>query len=445
MQPWTREELHRFAPPPARRERDEEHEDERLTIHAAYIQTLLESWQGIVNGGVNTPLRLAMFLSIVGHETGGFTIGDENCTWSYARMCELWPQRFKATDPVMRARFMACRGNEESIAELAYGGWNDLGKRLGNNQPGDGFAFRGRGLFQSTGRACYMQLGEAIGLDLVGDPDQLDDPRVSIQVVLWHWQRYRLGEMADRNHLRAVHNQINRGNPHSSKDPIGWESRQRWFRRAWEIFGRGASLPSPLDLTVGAHGPEVRAAQMRLRELGYAVGAPDGIFGHETRRGLAAFKSDWHAATGMELEPGDVIGQATREALAVAGPIKRPERELMTVADLKAAGSTEVAAGLNLQNLAKPVLALSAIGGVASGEGTPQPPPVDPTPALQQAVGWVPTAKAIIVPVIEAAQWAVKHWWWVGGIALAVWLYADGWLVIRARLRAARQGLNLWR
>jgi hypothetical protein len=339
-------------------------------------------------------------------------------------------------------RYAACRGDDEKLAEMAYGGWNDLGRKLGNTEPGDGWSYRGGGPFQGTGRSWYQEVGDAIGVDLESDPDQIEDPRIAIKVCVWYWKRYRLADFADRNYLRAVQNQINRGNPFSKYDPNGWPSRQRWFDKAWGIWHRGKSLPSPLDLGIGAQGSDVKASQIRLRELGYPCGVADGIFGHDTRRAVAAFKVDWLSGGGSQLEPMEIIGPATREALAVASPIRRPEREAMTVAELKSAGSTEVAAGEQGKIAGKIMLGLGAIGGATQG-GTDAR--VDPTPVLTDAVGWVPHARSVVMPVIEAGQWAVKHWWWVAAISLGVWYWAKGHQIVMARLAAARQGLNMWR
>ena len=66
--------------------------------------------------GIDTPIRQAMFLANVGHESGGLHYSTE-----------LWGP---------------------TLAQEGYEGRKDLG----NTQPGDGVRFRGHGLIQTTGR-----------------------------------------------------------------------------------------------------------------------------------------------------------------------------------------------------------------------------------------------------------------------------------------------------
>lgn len=52
-----------------------------------------------------------------------------------------------------------------------------VARELGNDHPGDGVLFRGRGLAQITGRGLYARFSKIIGADLVANPDlalQLD-------------------------------------------------------------------------------------------------------------------------------------------------------------------------------------------------------------------------------------------------------------------------------
>ncbi len=73
----------------------------------------------------------------------------------------------------------------------------DRRRDLGNNQPGDGARFRGRGFVQLTGRANYLRYGLALGVDLIDRPDLANAPEVAASLLA----RY-LADQADA--LRAA-------------------------------------------------------------------------------------------------------------------------------------------------------------------------------------------------------------------------------------------------
>lgn len=62
-----------------------------------------------------------------------------------------------------------------------------LAKRLGNTPEadGDGVFFAGRGLVQITGRYNYTKAGEALGVDLLSDPDKALDPDNAVRILIW--------------------------------------------------------------------------------------------------------------------------------------------------------------------------------------------------------------------------------------------------------------------
>lgn len=54
---------------------------------------------------------------------------------------------------------------------------------LGNTEPGDGARFCGRGFIQLTGRANYAKYGDRVGVDLLANPDQANEPNLAAQLL----------------------------------------------------------------------------------------------------------------------------------------------------------------------------------------------------------------------------------------------------------------------
>jgi len=83
----------------------------------------------------------------------------------------------------------------EYASGRAYEGRADLG----NTQPGDGVRFRGRGIFQTTGRANYLQLGIRQGhRDLfVNNPELLEQPDHAVWSACEYWRTRGLGDISN--------------------------------------------------------------------------------------------------------------------------------------------------------------------------------------------------------------------------------------------------------
>lgn len=91
----------------------------------------------------------------------------------------------------------------KTLREYASGSAYEGRADLGNTQPGDGIRFRGRGIFQTTGRANYLQLGIKKGRrDLfINAPELLEQPEYAVWSACEFWQTRGLNDAA--NHADA--------------------------------------------------------------------------------------------------------------------------------------------------------------------------------------------------------------------------------------------------
>ncbi|WP_433770924.1 glycoside hydrolase family 19 protein [Pseudomonas putida] len=82
---------------------------------------------------------------------------------------------------------------------------------LGNTVPGDGFKYRGRGLIQITGRANYRGCGEALNVDLISQPELLEQPQYACLSAAWFWASRGLNTLADAGDFDKITRRINGG------------------------------------------------------------------------------------------------------------------------------------------------------------------------------------------------------------------------------------------
>ena len=149
--------------------------------------------------GIVTRLRIAAFIAQIGHESGQLTRLVENLNYSAEGLMKTWPSRFDLVRATAAAR------KPEQIANIVYAG------RMGNTEPGDGWKYRGRGLFQVTGRANYAACGEALGLDLINQPTLLEQPQYAAMSAAWFWSMKDLNTLADKGDFVKTTRRINGG------------------------------------------------------------------------------------------------------------------------------------------------------------------------------------------------------------------------------------------
>ncbi len=178
---------------------------------------------------INTPQRIAAFLAQTSHESGGYTMLIENLNYRAATLAACWPNRFAVLGPdkkpirengklVPTAVANSIAGKPELIANLVYS------NRMGNGpaESGEGWLYRGRGLKQLTGKDNMRRCGEALGLDLINEPDLLLTPINAARSAGWFWKANNLSAFADAGDIKGMTKKINGG-------LIGYEQRQALY------------------------------------------------------------------------------------------------------------------------------------------------------------------------------------------------------------------------
>lgn len=221
--------------------------DQIITDLEKYLDEYLQKYN------VNTWLRICHFLAQAAHESASF------------------------------------RTLEEYASGAAYEGRKDLG----NVKAGDGVRYKGRGIFQLTGRANYKAYGEKIGYNLEYDPKLAADPKISVLTALEYWNSKSLSTAADRDDIMTITRRINGGTN-------GLEDRKKYLDRCKKIIPKDFKLGEPLSVVkddpvnvsvakAGDKSPYVSDLQNMLIKKGAKIKA-DGDFGPATEKAVKEFQ-----------------------------------------------------------------------------------------------------------------------------------------------------------
>lgn len=192
-------------------------------VAAGVKPTLAQQWIEAIQRAcsefeIETPRQIAGFLGQCAHETGGFTVLEENLNYSADAMAAVWPNRFavlgqdrkpvKIKGKNQPNKFaLALHRKPEAIANVVYS------NRMGNGsiESGDGWKYRGRGLKQLTGKDNVSRCGKALSVDLVKHPEFLCTPTYAARSAAWFWKENKLSVFADQWDIAGMTKRVNGG------------------------------------------------------------------------------------------------------------------------------------------------------------------------------------------------------------------------------------------
>ena len=170
---------------------------------------------------ISNPARQAAFIGQASHESGNFKTLNENLNYRAETLMRVWPKRFPTLEFAKQYE-----KNPKKIANSVYS--NRMGNR--DEASGDGYRFRGRGLFQLTGHSNYFHAGKALGEDFVMNPDLVATPRYATLTAAFFWQTHKLNDYADARDYVTMTKRINGGT-------IGLQDRIAHINHALSVLG----------------------------------------------------------------------------------------------------------------------------------------------------------------------------------------------------------------
>jgi putative chitinase len=173
---------------------------------------------------IDTPQRLAAFLSQCAHESNNFTALKENLNYKPASLRKLFSKYFP-TDSLAMA-YCSMPNKQEAIANRIYA--NRMGN--GDEHSGDGYEFCGRGLIQITGRDNYTWFAASLNITPQEASDYMHTFEGAAQSACWFWETNNLNHYADSGDILVLTERINGGT-------IGLDDRTERYNHALKVLG----------------------------------------------------------------------------------------------------------------------------------------------------------------------------------------------------------------
>lgn len=188
--------------------------------------------------GITDKKQIALGLAMAKKETGNYSATVENTNWSAPTLKKLFrnipdmatAQKVASLPPAERAMYVYGRAPK--------------GPTLGNEKPEDGWLYRGRGLFQLTGKANYRKFQAETGIPVVEDPKLVsENPEVMAESAVRFLKNSKaMMEIARTGNFETAVRGINGGNA-----VPGTDERRRYYQEYLQKLNSG-ELSVPLSV-----------------------------------------------------------------------------------------------------------------------------------------------------------------------------------------------------
>ncbi len=250
------------------------------------------------DAGIASREEMANFMAQMGHESAGLVRLEES--FRYSRGIHQIPVRSawrEGPQALEAARLEALQGRPQELGRLMYG------NRMGNDDAGDGYMYRGRGYTQLTGRDNYGVAGAALDLDLTTNPALAADVENAERIAVWFWQNEVPPD--DRDDVSRAARAINNGEN-------GLEDRLNRYDAWHEVL-------TP-DFIADFDAERVRAGNPVTPSIGRPAMEDDALRRLETGDEVRQLNDrlrlmDIHAERNRRVPEGDVFTRETEQAI----------------------------------------------------------------------------------------------------------------------------------
>lgn len=151
---------------------------------------------------IDTSARIAAFVAQAAVESTTFTRLEEDLHYrTPERLRDVFSTRVR--NLALAAEL--CKAGPEDIGCHVYAGVNGNGDK----ESGDGWRYRGRGIFQLTGRLRYREADAALGQPYELQPELVATPEHAAMTAAHYWHQVHGNELADAWHIDELTRRIN--------------------------------------------------------------------------------------------------------------------------------------------------------------------------------------------------------------------------------------------